>query len=97
MKFLENCNNYGNIKFTVDVDTFLELLFLAIRGETIKFFSYLKKQRSKTETRLITDVENLEKLAIDSILSDKKAELKNLRECKIRGEQVRSRIQWLQR
>ena len=50
VKFLENCNNYGNIKFTVHADSFLELLFLAIRGETIKFSSYLKKQRNKTET-----------------------------------------------
>ena len=29
VKFLENCNNYGNIKFAVDADTLLELLFLA--------------------------------------------------------------------
>ena len=61
VKFLENGNNYGNIKFTVDAETFLELLFLAIGGETIKFSSYLKKQRNKTETQLITDIENLEK------------------------------------
>ena len=89
------------IRFTVDADTFLELLFLAIRGEAIKFSSYLKKQRNKTETQLITDIENLEKLTIDSnlhdnILSDKKAELEKLRDYKIRGEQVSSRIQWLQ-
>ena len=80
---------------------FWNYYFLQIRGETIKFSSYLKKQRNKTETQLITNIENWEKLTIDSnlhdsLLSDKKAELEKLREYKIRGEQVRSRIQWLQ-
>ena len=37
--------NYKNLVFTIDDDLFLELLFLGIRGETIKFSSSQKKTR----------------------------------------------------
>ena len=102
MEFLENYNNYGDIKFTVDHDVFLELLLLSVRGETIKFSSYLAKQRNKTEIQLISDIENLEKMTNvnnnlnHDLLSDKKVELEKLREYRLKGEQVRSRTQWLQ-
>ena len=37
-------NNLGNIEFTIEKDIFLEMLFMYIRGETIKFATYLKKK-----------------------------------------------------
>ena len=36
-------NTYKNMTFTIDPDLFLEMLYLRIRGETIKFGSLLKK------------------------------------------------------
>ena len=44
--FLKNPENYGSITFTVDSDVLLEMIFLQIRGETIKFASFLKKERN---------------------------------------------------
>ena len=32
-------NTYKNVAFTIDLDLFLEMLYLRIRGETIKFAS----------------------------------------------------------
>ena len=100
LSFLENNSNFGNIQFSVEPDVFLEMVILRIRGESIKFSSFLKKERNKTENQLINDIEQLEQLSLDNnayldLLSDKKAELEKIREYKVRGEQVRSRIQWL--
>ena len=75
------------------------MIFLRIRGETIKFASYLKKQTHMEEKSLIVDIENLESLSdkqnYTSILEDKKLEVENLRKNKIKGHITRSRIQWL--
>ena len=91
--------NYNDITFTIGCDVFLEMLLLRIRGETIKFATFAKKNISK-EKELIKDIEYLERniecqLHNLNLLSDKKADLEKLRESKIKGEQVRSRIQWL--
>ena len=59
-----------------------------------------KKQNISKEKELIKDIEYLER-NIEcqphnlNLLSDKKADLEKLIESKIKGEQVRSRIQWL--
>ena len=90
----------SGIERTIDPDSFLEALFLRIRGDTIKFSSKVKKQYLNTEKSLISDIEKLESYSnLDSaqseILQDKKAELENLRNIRIKGNLVRSRIQWL--
>ena len=90
----------GNIYFKIDSDLFLELLFLQIRGETIKFASVLKKQTNNREKQLIADIESIEsdenlRCIHSNLLTDKKSELQNLRESKIKGEAIRSRAQWL--
>ena len=38
INFLNNPVNYGNIDLVIDSDIFLEVLFLRLRGESIKFF-----------------------------------------------------------
>ena len=77
----------------------MEIIFLQIRGETIKFASYLKKQTHMEEKSLIVDIENLEsfldKQNYTSILKDKKLELENLRKNEIKGHITKLRIQWL--
>ena len=99
--FLKNPENYGSITFTVDSDVLLEMIFLQIQGETIKsVFFFLKKETNLKEEELIRDIEEGEKLNITSdvhfdVLSDKKAELEKIRQIKIKGEQIRSRVQWL--
>ena len=56
---------------TIEPDAFLEVLFLRIRGETIKFASTLKRKQLNPENNLIADIKTLE----SELLLDKKAEL----------------------
>ena len=98
-KFIANYSNYGNITLTIDWDTFLELLIMRIRGETIKFSSILKQKTNLKEEELIRDIEHLEStFSSDThldILEDKKVELEQMRKSKLKGELIRSRIRWL--
>ena len=74
--FLNNPENNGSITFTVDSDFLLEMIFLQIWGETIKFTSFLKKETNLKEEEFIRDIEKCEKLNITAdvhfdVLSDK--------------------------
>ena len=97
--YLENPDN-TNISLRIDYDTFLELLYLRIRGETIKFSSKLKRLSSDKETVLKRDIEKLEASEIPAphvtqILIDKKQELEELRKTTIKGHMIRARIKWI--
>ena len=86
-----------DIKFTIDDDLFLEILYLKIRGETIKFASILKKCKTSKEEILVKDIEFLENLnnPNSQLLSDKIAELESIRQERMKGHMIRSRVQWL--
>ena len=49
MNFLSNPANYGNIDLVIDSDIFLELLFLRLRGKSVKFASFQKKLQNLKE------------------------------------------------
>ena len=51
----------SELQFLIADDTFLKILLLKIRGETIKYASALKKQSSELEIKLETDIEDLQK------------------------------------
>ena len=81
LEFLKE--NFENLMFTIDNDTFLEMLFLRIRG--------LGGRRMKKE--LIHDNSHLESCprSIDTniqLITDKRIELETLREAKVKDEQV---------
>ena len=87
IKFL--IGNYKNLVLTIDDDLFLELLFLRIRGETIKFSSSQKKQDNLKEKKYykilhqkVTNSKNLQ------LLSDKKTELEDIRNVRLQGQIV---------
>ena len=90
---------YNDLTFSIDDDTFLEMLFLRIRGETIKFASTLKKKQNLHEKTLLQDISNLETTGMGQsnscLLEDKKIEFENLRKEKVRGHITRARLQWL--
>ena len=92
LNYIEDTSSNEYLQFVIDEDTFLELLFLRIRGETIKFSSVLKKNNNSMEKALKEDIEYLETHSTynDQILNDKKQELQNIREHKLKGEFVRS-------
>ena len=75
----------------------MELLFLKIRGETIKFSCIQKKCQLREDKDLITDIEQLESTGFvnSQLLLDKKAMLETIREERIQGQMIRSRIEWL--
>ena len=94
-------NTFTNIAMVIDNDLFLEMLLLSIRGETIKFSTAQRKNLSKVENQLISDIETLEAqepncTANSALLLDKRAELESIRSKKLKGQVVRSRLQWLQ-
>ena len=100
INFLNNPANYGNIDLVIDSDIFLEVLFLRLRGESIKFATFQKKLQNLKEKELINDIEYLESNETligsnSTLLSDKKAELEDIRKIKLEGEHVRARLQWL--
>ena len=89
------------IQFTIDDNTFLECLLLKIRGESIKFASNLKKKANLEEENLKKEIKILEGKGVDStyepdMLDLKKEKLIELRNKKIDGQIIRSRINWLQ-
>ena len=91
-------NGSKDLTLTVSYDLFLELLFLRIRWETIKFASYEKRKNNVTEQKLIKDIETLEKSKMiqnPQLVMDKKAKLEILRQQKIKGEMIRARVHWL--
>ena len=100
LEYIENSYSSKEVNFVIDDDTFLEALFLRVRGETIKFSSILKKKVDQNERDLIRDIEVLEGIENLSphksqILDDKKQELEGIRELKMQGHVVRSRVNWL--
>ena len=91
-------NTSDKIEMTIKDDTFLEILFLRIHRETIKFSTTRKKLSIQLENTLLNDIETLEasesQLNTD-LIEDKKKELDEIRNNKLKGNMVRSRLQWL--
>ena len=89
--------NNKNISFDINDQLFFEVLLMNIRGKTISFSSYKKKQTDKKEQKLIEEINELEKneLCNKIILQEKKDAIKELRENKLQGVMIRSRAQWL--
>ena len=97
----EGVKNIKNedLQLTISDSMFLEMLLLKIRGNTIQFASKLKKSKNERERLLIKEIEKLENLnEIDNqdLISYKKEELETLRESKLHGQMIRSRVQHIQ-
>ena len=90
--------NYLDLKFEIPDTTFLEVLLLKIRGETIRYASNKKKISCKKEQDLKREIEKLEsneKGLTSVMLESKKIELESLRKEKMTGIMIRSRAQWI--
>ena len=87
----------SEIHLTVDFDIFMEMLLLRIRGETIKYASYIKKKMCENENILISKIQTLEQANPPNmeLLTITKSELEKLREKSMKGHLIRSRTQWL--
>ncbi|KAK3085167.1 hypothetical protein FSP39_025362 [Pinctada imbricata] len=70
---------------------------MKIRGFTISYASYKKKQRNINELKLIEETEELEKTRIDNDeIEQKKGELEALRQDKLQGLIIRSKSNWVE-
>ena len=75
------------------------MLFLRIRGKTIKYATYCKRQDNELENRLKSEIQALENNSTDSPTSlkadSKKVELEMVRQKAITGSTIRARAQWI--
>ena len=98
---MENIDNIPNeeIQFTVNDQLFLDTLLMEIRGKTISYSSYKKKETDNREKEIIKEIDKIEKsLNSDNIinLNILKEELLLLRKKKMDGHFIRSRAQFIE-
>ena len=85
-------------KLVISDALFLEVLLMNIRGMTIAYSSWKKKQLIELEKSLIHTIDNLEKnlnSTNSTLLENKKRELENIRNSKMEGVLLRSRARWI--
>ena len=96
LEFIKNNINNDLLEFTISDQLFLEMILMEIRGKTISYSAYKKKQKQERENNLIKDIENLENSQDPDLelIETKKEELQNVRKEKLNGIIIRSRVKW---
>ena len=97
---IHNISN-EHLEFTISEQLFFETLLLEIRGKTISYSIAKKRKNDQEETKLVKLIELLEKdpnLNNENMLQleEYKLKLQELREIKLRGMIIQSRVNWLQ-
>ena len=86
--------------FSINDQLFFEMLLLEIRGKTISYSSYLKKQTKHTEENILKEIPDIENTGEinHEILKEKRNEIQTIRNKKIHveGLMVRSRAKWIE-
>ena len=98
-RYFRNADNHDDLLLDdIDDSTFFEVLLMEIRGVTISYSSYKKKQKEKTEKLLCDEIDHLESEDIIDIdtLNEKKLSLEKLRKEKMQGHLIRSRARWVE-
>lgn len=89
-----------DIDFSINDQLLLETLLLEIRGKTISYSTFIKRERTKQEIQLTEEIQNLEnEVSTEDTLDEieaKKCQLRILRQNKVKGQYVRSRTQWIE-
>ena len=94
---IENIPN-SEIQFSINDQLFLETLLIEIRGKTISYASFRKRQSNLTEHNLkksIQDLEDNDNVDLNT-LENMKKELESLRMQKIKGSIIRSKAKWME-
>ena len=84
IQFLLN-NDLNDVQFTISDQLLLETLLIEIRGKTISYSAYKKKQSIIKEQTLIEEIRKLEEATNINQLDEKKTELENIRKEKMQG------------
>ena len=105
---LEENNNENEAieedSYTINDKLLLEMIVLAIRGETIKYSSRKKKEKNKQEKQLEEEIAKLERMVSENrniinieqiiLLEEKKNSLQEIRKNTIEGVMSRSRCRY---
>ena len=97
---LDEINNIPNkeIMFTVNDQLFFETLLMEIRGKTIAYSCHKKKKDNEKEKQLEEEIRRLEANVTEEILPEleqTKTQLQEIRNKRIEGMAIRSRVKWI--
>ena len=97
----ENINNIPSekLQFTINNKLFLETLLVEIRGKSISYSCFKKKETEKIEKQLLEDISILESNLTENnieTLDQLKDSLRNIRKNKMQGILIRSRAQLIE-
>ena len=95
IEYIRNNENFP-IQMKISDQLFLESLLITIRGKTISYSAFKKKQNNLREENLQKEIKILEEEEVVDVekIEDCKNELENLRKEKLNGIMVRARIRW---
>ena len=85
------------MRFSINDQLFFDILLMEIRGKTIAYTSYTKKIEINPEIVLLEEINKLEKETVINfeLLDKKRYELQDIRNKKMEGVKIRSRIRWI--
>ena len=93
-----NLVNNSSIAFTINDQLFLDILLTEIRGKTISYSAFKKKNTMRKEADLEKEILLLEQ-SLNSensaTLAEKQHELENIRQNKLKGKLIRSKVKWI--
>ena len=95
---MENIKNIpdNEIQFLISHQLFLETLLMELRGKSISYSSYKKKQNEEHENGLIKEIELVEQSLTEEnveTIEMLREELRTIRKAKMQGYLIRSRAQ----
>lgn len=95
IEYIRNNENFP-IQMKISDQLFLETLLIIIRGKTISYSAFKKKQNNLREENLQKEIKLLEEEEVLDVekIEDCKNELEKLRKEKLNGIMVRARIRW---
>ena len=89
-----------DIQLTIDDQLFLVILLTEIRGKTISYATFKKRERVKLENTLTREIRKLEENAQSDQnlieIEERKSQLRIHRQNEMRGQYIRSRTQWIE-
>lgn len=92
-----------SLPFVIEDALFLEVLLMNIRGITISYSSWKKKEQNETKSLLEIEIKNLQKQfdfghdqQINDRLNDLKTELENIRKHELNGLILRAGARWIE-
>ena len=86
------------IQFTINDQLFLDVLLMELRGQSISYGSFKKKQRNNQEKELISKITILEnnlKENKEEELDNLKTDLQDIRQERLKGSMIRSRAEYM--